>query len=254
MAVPQFETKSFKLTELKADGGNGEFHAVANAYGVKDAYNEIVDPGACKRSLDTRGPVRKLLWQHSTFDPIGRGEFSESATALEVKGKLNLGVQRGREAYELMKAGDIDQMSIGYDVIKDYYDQDEGVRHLQEIRLWEASPVTFPANELAIIDSVKAYGFSYGDLPFIISGLTSLRGEVKQGRVLSQRNFDLIKQAASILQDLLDSVSQAEDSGKSHSPVTLPTADPQPAEQLSDSDLRSLMDVADTSRLAARSI
>lgn len=253
MAVPQFETKSFKLTELKAQG-EGEFHAVANAYGVKDAYNEIVDPGACKRSLDTRGPVRKLLWQHSTFDPIGRGEFSESATALEVRGRLNLGVQRGREAYELMKAGDIDQMSIGYDVIKDYYDQDEGVRHLQEIRLWEASPVTFPANELAIIDSVKAHGFSYGDISLIISGLTTLRGEVKQGRILSQHNFDLIKQAASILQDLLDSVSQAESSDKSTSKPGDMSTDPQPAEQLSDSELRSLMEVADAIRLAARSI
>ena len=254
MAVPQFETKSFKLTELKADGGNGEFHAVANAYGVKDAYNEIVDPGACKRSLDTRGPVRKLLWQHSTFDPIGRGDFSESVTALEVRGKLNLGVQRGKECYELMKAGDIDQMSIGYDVIKDYFDPDEGVRHLQEIRLWEASPVTFPANELAIIDSVKAFGFSHGDLPYLISGLVSLQGEVKAGRVLSQRNFDLIKQAASILQDLLTSVCEAESSGKSHPLAPAPAPDPQPAEQLSDSDLRSLMDVADAIRQAARSI
>lgn len=249
MAVPHFETKSFKITEFKA-GGEGKFHAVANAYGVKDSYNEIVDPGCFKRSLDQRGPKRVLLWQHNPDNPIGSGLHGETPNALEVDGQLNLKVQRGAECYELLKAGDIDSMSIGYTVLRDAFD-DDGVRHLVEGKLWESSPVTFPANELSLVDAVKAYGYGRHDLPLILSGLTMLQGDVKQGRVLSQANFNLIKQAASILQDLLESVQEAEDSGKSHSPAPASIADPQPAEQLSDSDYHSLMEVAAVIRQAA---
>ncbi len=63
-----FETKSFRILDIKAKG-EGRFHAIANAYGIKDSYNEIVEPGFFKRSLDQQGPSRLHLWQHSWFDP-----------------------------------------------------------------------------------------------------------------------------------------------------------------------------------------
>ena len=254
MAVPSQswelrERKSFKIVEVK-DKGEGRFHATANAYGVKDAYNEIVDPGCFKRSLDQQGPARPLLFNHNPDYLIGTGFHVETPNALEVKGELDLDTQKGRECYSSLKKGHLSKMSIGYNVLKDYFDED-GTRHLQEARLWESSLVVFPANEMSVVDTVKAYGYGRHDLPIILSGLTTLQGEVKQGRVLSQSNFNLIKQAASILQDLLTSVQEAEDSGKSHSPAPAPIADPQPAEQLSASEYRALMEVADIIRQAA---
>jgi phage head maturation protease len=48
-------------------------------------------------------------------------------------------------------------MSIGYDVVKDDYKMlgTKRVRLLKEVRLWEFSPVTFAANDMAKILAVK---------------------------------------------------------------------------------------------------
>ena len=113
---------SFKFLKfaLKADDETpGRISGIANAYGVKDAYNEIVDPGACKRSLDQKGPKRVLLWQHDPSNPIGVAIFEESNNSLKFDGQLCLETQKGREAYALVKAGVIDGVSIGYDTIQD---------------------------------------------------------------------------------------------------------------------------------------
>ena len=241
-----FETKSFRILDIKAKG-EGRFHAVANAYGIKDSCNEIVEAGFFKRSLDQQGPSRVHLWQHSWFDPIGRGDHYETDN-LEVDGRLNLGVQRGREAYELMKEGDIDHMSIGYDVYKDLVDE-TGVRHLIEGRLYESSPVTFAANELAIIDAVKAYGYGRGELALIIGQLKAIADPVSEivtrhqaGR-LTIEDREVAARASSILQDLI--ARQKEEAGPGDHPAPSGgSGDPQPAEQLSDPDVRSLMEAA----------
>lgn len=242
MGETKFQTRSFKITEIRAKG-DGRFHATANAYGVRDSYGTIFDPGCFKRSLDQRGPRRVHLWQHSFFDPIGSGDHSESGNALEVEGKLNFGVQRGRECYELMREGDIDHMSIGFDPIK-WYDGDDGTLHFSEARLWESSPVTFAANELAIIDEVRMYGYGRQDLGLVMRMLDELADPVslilsrKAAGTLTLQDREAAGQAANILQDLLR--AQGGDPGD-HSPTG--ATDPTPAE-ISDSDLRSLLDAA----------
>lgn len=247
-----FETKSFRILDIKAKG-EGRFHAIANAYGIKDSYNEIVEPGFFKRSLDQQGPSRLHLWQHSWFDPIGRGDHYEKEREgggqnLEVDGRLNLGVQRGREALELMKEGDIDHMSIGYDVYKDLVDE-AGIRHLIEGRLYESSPVSFAANEASVIDAVKAYGYGRSDLTLLLSELKALADPIgdivarHQAGKLTIRDREVAARASSILQDLI--ARQMEEAGPGDHPAASGGGDdPAPAEQLSDSEFHSLMEAA----------
>ncbi|MFN8912055.1 MAG: HK97 family phage prohead protease, partial [Alphaproteobacteria bacterium] len=45
-------------------------------------------------------------------------------------------------------------LSIGYEVLDYYYE--DGVRFIKELRLWEVSVVTFPANRSAQILHVKS--------------------------------------------------------------------------------------------------
>jgi len=242
MSGTKFQTRSFKITEIRAKG-DGRFHATANAYGVRDWYGTIFDPGCFKRSLDQRGPRRVHLWQHSFFDPIGSGDHAESGSALEVEGRLNLGVQRGRECYELMKEGDIDHMSVGFDPIKDYV-ADDGTLHFSECRLWETSPVTFAANELAIIDEVRAYGYGRQDLGLVMRMLEEIADPIslilsrKAAGTLTLRSREEARKAADILQDLLR--AQGGDPGD-HSPTG---AGDSGLAEISDSDLRSLLDAA----------
>ncbi|MCK9357881.1 MAG: HK97 family phage prohead protease [Dehalococcoidia bacterium] len=240
------ETKSFKC-EFKAKG-EGHFYGVANAYGFLDSYKEIVDPGACKRSLDTKGPRRKLLYQHSTFHPIGLADFSETSLELRFDGNITQKTTLGRETYSLIEDQIIDQMSIGFDVIQDAYDEN-GVRHLREIRLWEASPVTFAANELSIIEGIKAYGFGRDELGLVLEGLRIVSDPVamivdqhKAGR-FSIKDRQAAAVASSILQELIGQRKEAVGSGD-HPAVLKRPDDTTPAERLSDSELHSLLEAA----------
>ena len=52
-------------------------------------------------------------------------------------------ITRGREAAELIAAGALDGLSIGYRTKRATKDA-QGRRHLTEVELWEVSLVTFP--------------------------------------------------------------------------------------------------------------
>lgn len=241
-----FETKAFRC-EFKAVG-DGRVYGVANAYGVQDLNREIVDPGACKRTLDQRGPVRKMLYQHDTWRPIGLANCAEAPTELRFDGKISLKVPAGQEAYALIEDGIIDQVSIGYDVVQDAYDED-GIRHLKEIRLWEVSPVTFAANELAVIEGVKRVGYGRDDLSLILDGLKALADPVSmivdrhQAGKLTLKDRESAVRASSILQELIAERKDATGPGD-HPAAPGASGDPTPAEQLSDSDVRSLIEAA----------
>jgi len=124
----------------------GLFSGVLSTYGgTPDSYGDICDAGCYDATIAKKGTKRVLLWQHSWDDPIGSFEITDAKSALTVSGSFNLDVAKGREAYALLKRGDITGLSIGYTVDKCDYDTD-GTRHLKQVDLWEGSLVTFPAN------------------------------------------------------------------------------------------------------------
>ena len=157
-------------TELKATEGDEEgiFNGYGSIFGNKDLGNDIVEKGAFLKSLNDRGARGvKLLWQHKTDKPIGVfEEIQEDSKGLKVKGKLALGTQGGKEAYELMKMGALDGMSIGYraDPAKQKYDEKNKRRLLKELDLMEISLVTFPMNPRAKIQAVKGEEMNIRDL------------------------------------------------------------------------------------------
>jgi hypothetical protein len=120
----------------------------------------ILKKGAFTKSLTKRPASKvKMLYQHKTDEPIGIfTDMYEDNKGLYVKGQLAMGTQKGREAYELLKMGALDGMSIGFRADPDkqgYNENKRGVRTLKEVDLMEISLVTFPMNESALIESVK---------------------------------------------------------------------------------------------------
>lgn len=144
---------------LKSVGDNGTFEGVASPFGEIDSYRDIVMPGAFTKSLqEFQDKNRKvpMLWQHKTDAPIGiYPKLMESDTQLLVTGQCNMEVQQGRECHSLMKQGALTGLSIGYDTVRDEWDDKMMVRKLFEINLWEISPVTFPAADSARVTMVK---------------------------------------------------------------------------------------------------
>lgn len=148
----------------------GIFTGHASVFNKRDLQDEVVEAGAFKRTLKRKKGRFPLLWQHDKSEPIGMVEAEEDERGLRVKGTLALGVQRGKDALELLRARIVTGMSIGFRVVKDSINKDDGSRNLKEIDLWEVSLVTFPANPAAQVRRVKSVT-PFQNLPLAESSL-----------------------------------------------------------------------------------
>jgi HK97 family phage prohead protease len=149
--------------EIKAGSvrDDGSFAGYGAIFNTKDSYRDIIMPGAFAKTLedDFAAKSRKvpILWQHDRRNPIGVYDVvKEDTTGLYVEGRINMEVQQGKEAHALMKQGALTGLSIGYGTVMDKWDEAELVRELHEVKLWEISPVTFPAHDDSRINSVKS--------------------------------------------------------------------------------------------------
>jgi HK97 family phage prohead protease len=139
--------------EIKAAGDN-TIEGYAAYFGNVDSYGDVIEQGAFSKTLKENNNRIKVLWQHNINEPIGKPvAMEQDSKGLYIKAKISM-TDTGKKAMELMRDGVIDEMSIGYDIMKDEYKGKN--RMLKELRLWEFSPVTFAANEKARITSAKS--------------------------------------------------------------------------------------------------
>lgn len=147
--------------ELKATGDDGTIEGYGSVFGVVDDWDDVVAKGAFTASLaehKAAGTMPAMLWQHDADEPIGVWtEMAEDAKGLRVKGQLCLDTARGREAYALLKMGALNGLSIGFCTVPgtSRYN-DDGVRVVTQVDLWEVSLVTFQANKAATVTNIKA--------------------------------------------------------------------------------------------------
>lgn len=143
--------------QVKALGDAGRFEGYASVFGNVDQGQDVVERGAFKEVVKTRDGKVVVLYMHSMRDPIGKANVVEDDKGLHVDGQLVLGDAIARKAYEHMKAGTIDGMSIGFDILPNGAEvTNAGIRKLRALKLWEVSVVTFGMNPLARVDAVKA--------------------------------------------------------------------------------------------------
>lgn len=219
----QCDTEIKKLTfhsEVKAINDKGTFTGYGSIFGNEDQGSDIMQKGAFTKSLEQRPASKvKMLYQHKTDEPIGVFEdMYEDEKGLFVKGRLAMGTQKGREAYELLKMGALDGMSIGFRADPDkqgYNENKRGTRTLKEVDLMEISLVTFPMNERALIENVKASQKSIREWEKILREVGNLsRTEAKIGakalsESLSQRDAgDDNKQLATLINKVADILKQ----------------------------------------------
>lgn len=181
------ETKFLSL-EWK-DAGEGVIEGYGSVFDNVDNGGDIVAPGAFSMSLRSNRRA-KMLMQHNPADVIGVwDEISEDEKGLRVKGRLLTSVPKAAEAYELVKAGAIDGLSIGYRTVKSM--DRNGKRVILQADLWEVSLVTFPMNELARVDAVKAADMSEREIERLLTRDAGLSRSVAQR--LMAGGYDAIK-------------------------------------------------------------
>jgi HK97 family phage prohead protease len=150
--------------QLKSLNEEGRFAGYASVFDMVDNQKDIIQRGAFAKTLRERAGGVKLLWQHQMDEPIGVIErLFEDNRGLYVEGRLILSVARAREAYDLLKSGAMEGMSIGYTPVRFDYEPNTNIRRIHEIALWEVSLVTFPANAHAGVTVVKS-----GEQPLLL--------------------------------------------------------------------------------------
>lgn len=148
------EERTFPLAELRIEDGDrpkivgyaSVFNQMSDDLG---GFKEIVRPGAFKKTI-AESDIR-ALFNHDPNYVLGRKKTG-TLTLEEDEHGLRISVDPpdttwARDLLTSIKRGDIDQMSFGFKTIKDEWEKRDGenLRFLDEARLFDISPVTFPA-------------------------------------------------------------------------------------------------------------
>lgn len=157
------EIKTFGLKLDDADHSKGIIRGFASTFGNIDLGDDVVDPGAFKKTLQETKGVVPILADHDPLKQIGWNiRAEETEKGLYVEGKLNMDDEKARSKYNLVKQalelGAKMGLSIGYSVIKAVPDKERpSVRRLKELKLYEYSIVTFPMNTQAMVTAAKSW-------------------------------------------------------------------------------------------------
>lgn len=145
------------LSDIRSNQDNESwtFDGYAVTWGTIDSYNSTFRKGAFKKTISERGDRIKVLWNHNSDEPIGKiVEIHEDKKGLFVKALLTEGVAKANDVYRNLLAGVINTLSFGFIPLQKKTTKD-GVLEITEVKLFEVSPVTFEANETAVITDVR---------------------------------------------------------------------------------------------------
>lgn len=147
-----FAVREFGL-EQRSEGGPARMVGYAAVFDSSSqdlgGFEERIAPGAFAKAIQ-RDDVR-ALWNHDPNYVLGR---NKSGTLRMQEDDHGLRVEIdppdaawARDLLVSMGRGDIDQMSFGFRVVSDAWEKRDGknVRTLQEVELYDVSPVTYPA-------------------------------------------------------------------------------------------------------------
>lgn len=152
--------------ECKSEKEDGSLHikAYVLAFGNVDSWGDIIADTACDAFLKSEEASRmKLCYQHNSSEVIGViTDKQVDETGLLIEADV-LPTTTGKDVIMLLKAGAINEFSIGYYADEYHYERKEGldydVRVLDAITVIEASPVTRAANPKAILLDAKSDEF-----------------------------------------------------------------------------------------------
>ncbi len=140
------EIRSDDQGKRRLVGHAAVFNQVA---GDERYFLEQVAPGAFSESIG-KDDIR-ALWNHNPDYVLGRNtagtlKLSEDEVGLAVEIDPP-DTQFARDLMTSISRGDISQMSFGFRVLKQEWDEEKNLRTLKQVELWDVSPVTYPFYE-----------------------------------------------------------------------------------------------------------
>lgn len=210
------KTKAFTIELKEAPAGDspaaGIFTGYASIFNNIDSYGDMVIPGAFTESLKTFGEAGANIpcyWGHQMEDPMKCIGWTTSAEederGLKVTVQLDLDNPNGAQAYKLIKAGVVNQMSFAYEVQEgswvDSKEEDPhgwgGYYELRKLKIFEVSLVQVGANQETELLDVK-----------------DRLARVKAGRKISATNEKKLNQAIALISEVLETDTPEEGSSE----------------------------------------
>jgi len=180
------------------DENLGIVKGYGSVFGNKDSDNDIIEKGAYKRTIKNNGSRVKYLYQHDITKPIGKmKELYEDEKGLVFFAEVPK-TTFGNEVLELMKYGVIDENSVGIMPVKKDYDEN-GVRMIKEVKLYEISAVTIAANDEAKILEVKGES---NKIDYLKKRFDNLIKVIRKGSVSDDLGY-LIEYELEVLKSLI---------------------------------------------------
>ena len=155
------KTLNLAATELKFNAETGIFKGYASVFDGLDSYGDTIKKGAYLGTLKDNG-MPKLFYNHKWDMPVGRYTHAdEDSKGLWVEGELTPNHSLASDVRAAMLHETLDGLSIGGMLAKgDFKSTDQGGRVIHKwTKLVEVSPVVFPADGMARIESVKNIDF-----------------------------------------------------------------------------------------------
>ena len=160
---------------LRADAADGmTFSGYAAVFNSRSedlgGFTETIAPSAFDKTLKQKRAV-KMFWNHNMDIALGstRANLVLSTDERGLLARATLpDTTAGRDMAVLVRDGIVDSMSFGFQVAKDSWNESLTERELQEVRLFEVSPVTgwpaYPATSASVRELAEAIDAEPDDL------------------------------------------------------------------------------------------
>lgn len=124
-------------------------------------FTETIEAGAFKKTLEEKDDVR-LLFNHDGL-PLARTKsgtllLAEDDTGLKVNATIDSRSALAKDVSVSIERGDLDEMSFAFQVLRQEWNGEYTERFIKELKLFDVSVVTYPANPAT---SIKLRGVDF---------------------------------------------------------------------------------------------
>jgi len=177
------EERSIQVREMRlvGEGGQRKIVGYAALFNVLSpplwGFRERIQPGAFSKTI--READVRALWNHDSNLVLGR---TKNGTLRLKEDDVGLGIeinppdtQWARDALVSIDRGDVDQMSFSFEAVRETWGTESGhtVRTLEEVKLFDVSPVTFPAYPQTSVQLRSIIGMELRDLASALNRLAA---------------------------------------------------------------------------------
>ena len=198
----QRERRVFSSHELRAEGEANapmivgyiaRFNSLSDDLG---GFIEMIRPGAFAKTIQ-ESDIR-ALWQHNPEMVLGRTKNGTLKLREDDVGLLAEitppDTTWARDAVASIRRGDVDQASFGFDVVRDEWNWENrpNIRTLVEVKLFDVSPVTFPAypaTSMAVRQALAEHSGIPGQAPHLPDGEVGAEAATARARLAKMRRM-----------------------------------------------------------------